>query len=89
MSRLGSVYRDEGRICGAMPHGGFCGLTPEDNELARETKNFVDRHRRRHYPPAGLALEGEAGCVVLRDCYPAFGKMKSERMDANSTGRSP
>jgi acetyl esterase/lipase len=31
-----------------MPHGGFGGLTPEDLELARETRNFVDRHRRRH-----------------------------------------
>ncbi len=31
----------------AMPHGGFGGMTPEDNELAREVKHFVDRHRRR------------------------------------------
>jgi monoterpene epsilon-lactone hydrolase len=30
-----------------MPHGGFGGLTPEDNELARETQNFVNRYRRR------------------------------------------
>jgi acetyl esterase/lipase len=32
----------------AMPHGGFGGMTPEDNELAREVQHFVDRHRRRH-----------------------------------------
>jgi len=31
----------------AMPHGGFGGMTPEDNELAREVQLFVDRHRRR------------------------------------------
>jgi epsilon-lactone hydrolase len=32
----------------AMPHGGFGGLTPEDNELAQEIQKFLARHRRQH-----------------------------------------
>ena len=29
----------------AMPHGGFGGMTPEDQDLATEIKHFLDRHR--------------------------------------------
>jgi epsilon-lactone hydrolase len=31
----------------AMPHGGFGGTTPEDQELAGELAGFLERHRRR------------------------------------------
>lgn len=31
----------------AMPHGGFGGTAPEDQELIAERRRFVDRHRRR------------------------------------------
>ena len=29
----------------AMPHGGFTGLTPEDTDLTKTIRRFVDRHR--------------------------------------------
>lgn len=31
----------------AMPHGGFGGMAPEDQELAGELAGFIERHRRR------------------------------------------
>ena len=28
----------------AAPHGGFLGLAPEDHELMREVRHFIDAH---------------------------------------------
>ena len=46
----------------AMPHGGFGGDSPEDQEAAAEQRRFLNRHGARTCPPASRETETDAEC---------------------------
>lgn len=49
----------------AMPHGGFGGFAPEDEELTREIKSFFDRHLRAAQARLVEAVRTDPGFKVL------------------------